>query len=228
MIKVLIIYNQTANPLSYLSGTITVAANGTTTVPDDSKGTLSIDGAFRSDCSNNIVQVSDGTTKFGATDAIRYLDTIPGLTDKDSRGITSTTIVVDSITHQAVDVNMVEGAAINISDTGTTVNTYNEVTSVTSSVLTTITTYTAPVGKTTYLLKSAFAGTNIAAYDIRINNIVKDKKYTHFGLLTNKFIFNAYGTKGLLLTVGDVVIIKVIHNRPFVGDFNARIETIEI
>lgn len=105
---------------------------------------------------------------------------------------------------------------------------YNEVTSVATSVLTTIQTFTAPIGKITFLQKAEVSGTNIAEYTISINAIIQDKKRSYFGSDLNQvFVFAETGT-GLPLAVGDVVTIKVIHSRPVVGDFNSRIQVVEI
>lgn len=117
---------------------------------------------------------------------------------------------------------------ITSSNPGTLKTVYNEVTSVATSVLTTVQTYTAPVGFTTYLQKIEVSGTNIAQYTIEINAVVQDKKRTYFGdTLNEKFVFTETGT-GLKINVGDVVTVKVIHLRPMVGDFNSRIQVIEI
>lgn len=105
---------------------------------------------------------------------------------------------------------------------------YNEISSVVSGVLTTIQTYTAPAGKTTYLQKAEVSGTNIAEYTILVNATIEDKKRTYFGGdLNAMFKFIETGT-GLPLAVGDTVTTKVIHNRPNSGDFNSRIQVIEV
>lgn len=104
---------------------------------------------------------------------------------------------------------------------------YNEVTAA-ASILTTVQTYTAPVGKTTFIQKIEVSGTNIAEYSILINAVIQDKKRTYFsGDLNLAFVFAETGT-GYPLTVGDVVTVKVIHLRPTIGDFNSRIQVVEI
>lgn len=105
---------------------------------------------------------------------------------------------------------------------------YNEVTSVPASVLTTVQTFTAPLGKVTFLQKVEVSGTNIAEYTVEINAAIQDKKRTYFGSELNlKFVFAETGT-GLPLAVGDVVTVKAIHGRPFVANFNSRIQVVEI
>lgn len=105
---------------------------------------------------------------------------------------------------------------------------YNEVSAVASGVLTTIQTYTAPMGSSSYLQKIEVSGDNIAKYTVRINTVVQDRKRTYFGsALNTEFRFVETGT-GLPLQVGDVVLIEVEHIRPDVGDFNSRIQVIEV
>lgn len=105
---------------------------------------------------------------------------------------------------------------------------YNEVSSVATSVLTTVQTYTAPVGYSSYLQKIEVSGTNIAEYTVEINSVVQDKKRTYFGNSLNAdFKFVETGT-GLPLNVGDLVTVKVVHIRPFLGTFNSRIQVIEV
>lgn len=105
---------------------------------------------------------------------------------------------------------------------------YNEITAVATSVLSTIQTYTAPVGKTTFLQKIEVSGSNIAEYTVEINAAVQDKKRTYFsGPLNAEFRFVETGT-GLPLQVGDVVTVRVIHLRPDTGDFNSRLQVIEV
>lgn len=114
------------------------------------------------------------------------------------------------------------------SNPGTLKTFYNEVTSVANSSITTIQTYTAPIGRRTYLQKAALSGTNIAEYTIKVNSVVQDRLRTYFGgPLNAEFKFVETGT-GLPLDEGDVVTIEVVHIRPDVGDFNSRLQVIEV
>ena len=114
------------------------------------------------------------------------------------------------------------------SNPGTLSTIYDEITSVATSVLSTIQTFTAQVGVTTYLQKVEVSGSNIAEYTVEINSVVEDKKRTYFsGPLNAEFRFVETGT-GLPLQVGDVVRVRVIHSRPDTGDFNSRIQIIEV
>lgn len=109
------------------------------------------------------------------------------------------------------------------------VNTFNDVTAVPASVDTTVTTYTAPVAKTTYLQKVTASGTNIAKYEVKVNGVVIDRKRTFFsGPFDVEFEFSNEVNNGYPLSVGDVVTLVVNHNRGSTGDFESRIQSIEI
>lgn len=117
---------------------------------------------------------------------------------------------------------------ITTSNPGEVKSFYNEALAVASGILTTVDTYTAPVGKLTYLQFVEYSGSNIAEYTVLINATIIAKKRTYFGSeLNGEIEFVKTGT-GLPLAVGDVVTIKVIHNRPVQGDFNGRIQVIEV
>jgi hypothetical protein len=97
-----------------------------------------------------------------------------------------------------------------------------EVSNVVTGITETLCTYTAlaPV----YLQKIEFSGTNIAAYELDIDGVITDKKLTFFnGNLENKFDFN----QGLNIELGQVITVKVYHNRPDPGTFNARMQILE-
>lgn len=122
--------------------------------------------------------------------------------------------VTTSGSKNGLDVNV-----INSENAGTLSTVYNEVTSVSAASLVTVGGYTA-LGDSK-LLKIAVSGTNIAAYQVELNASVIDKKRTYFGNSLNaEFGFGA----GLNLVFGDSVLVKVLHNRSDLGDFNARID----
>lgn len=109
-------------------------------------------------------------------------------------------------------------------------NTYNEITSTPSASETTIVTYTAPIGKTTYLLSAESSGTNIARYTISVNGVKLARDYTYFsGPFDSNFDFRTGFSEfpGYELLPGDVVTIKVLHSRSGTGDFNGTIKTLE-
>jgi hypothetical protein len=115
------------------------------------------------------------------------------------------------------------------STTSTVKNTYNSVTSVVSGALTTIVMYTVPPATQAVLQIIEYSGDNIAKYDVLINSNPEATRRTMFGAdLTGMFDFRSGNDSGLLLSAGDVVIMEVLHNRPDVGNFEARIQVLEI
>ena len=117
---------------------------------------------------------------------------------------------------------------VSFASNGLTVPTYNEVSAVASGVLTVITTYTVPAVTKAFLQQILGTGTNIATYTVWINGSLVAKKYTYFTEFAADFVFATDMDSGLNLATGDVVQIKVLHNRPTVGDFNATIQTFEV
>jgi len=112
---------------------------------------------------------------------------------------------------------------------GITRNTYNEVLSVTPGVETTIVTYTVPSGRIAYLSRTEYSGTNIATYTVKINGATQDKKRTNYATSLNEStILNSSGNTGIALVAGDVVIVTATHTNVSTGDFNSRVETVEI
>lgn len=123
-------------------------------------------------------------------------------------------------------INVVVGGA---GGSQATVSTFNSVTSVAASVSTTIVTYTVPALKTARLQRLEVSGTNIAQYDVLVNNVLQARRRTYFGAPLNEtFDFTAEVDLGFKLNSGDVVKINVIHQRPDLGDFEGRIQTVEI
>lgn len=99
---------------------------------------------------------------------------------------------------------------------------YAEVNGIITGVTTLINSYLASSGD--LLQKIEFSGTNIAEYELVIDGITQDKKRTYFGNSLNcSFDFN----NGLVILVGQLIEIYVVHNRPTIGDFNARIQILE-
>jgi hypothetical protein len=142
--------------------------------------------------------------------------------DGDSVAISDGTDTLAINADGSINVNVTSGSAETVKIF------YNEVTAVASSTLTTIITFTAAGGVTTYLQKIEVSGTNIAQYTVEINSVVKDKKRTYFGNSLNEQFVYSINSKGLPLAVGDVVTARVVHLRPNVGDFNSRIQIVEV
>jgi hypothetical protein len=107
---------------------------------------------------------------------------------------------------------------------GIPVNEFNEIASVPAGALTDILTYTVPAPYSGILFRVEVGGNNVATYEIHINNVVEARLRTWFGTsLTQVFEFSS-GASGFQLATGDVVKVKVIHGRPYVGDFEARLQ----
>lgn len=101
-------------------------------------------------------------------------------------------------------------------------NYYSEVTGIVMGLTTLVGTYTAIAD--VFLQKVQFSGTNIAEYELVIDGNTEDKQRTYFGnSLNGTFDFN----NGLSVLTGSVIQVYVVHNRPVVGDFNARIQILE-
>lgn len=125
----------------------------------------------------------------------------------------------------SINVNIVSGSVA----TTAIINSYNEVTSVGAASPTVVNTYIVPLGKDAFLQQIAFSGTNIATYEVLVNNIVIDKKRTYFGTsLDSNFHFSNSSADGYVLASGDVVTVRVTHNRPDLGDFNCRVQALEV
>lgn len=106
---------------------------------------------------------------------------------------------------------------------------YAEITSVASSTPTVIQTYTVPSGVSAFLQKITMSGTNIATYELLVNATVIDKKRTWFnGSLNEEFDLSDFSKDGIPLNPGDVVSVRVTHIRPDLGDFNSRLQVVEV
>jgi hypothetical protein len=112
---------------------------------------------------------------------------------------------------------------VNVVSTGQQLYSYfTEVDNVATGVTTLLATYTAV--SDVYLQKVELMGTNIAEFELVIDGVTQDKKRTFFnGNLENKFDFNA----GLNILPGSVIEVYVIHNRPELGQFNARMQILQ-
>ena len=116
----------------------------------------------------------------------------------------------------------------NVTAQGSNKIVYNEVTSVAAATLTTILTYTVPSVTTASLQQVMVSGTNIATFEVYINAVKISKKRTYFQNLNEEFIYAVTSNNGYSVTTGDVIQIKVEHNRPNLGDFEATVQLIEL
>lgn len=196
---------------------------------------VSIDGtALEVDIqhTNDSIRLGDGTNYLTST-------TIGGDVGLDVNIINPLSVEIDagdgdniaiSDGTNTLSVNTDGSINVKVSDTlGTLISSFSEITSVASSTTTDINSYTVPIGKTGFLQKVYLSGTNIAEYEILINGIVQEKTRTWFGNSLNEELdFSDYSKNGIPLIAGDIVKARVTHNRPSVGDFNARIQVVEI
>lgn len=105
---------------------------------------------------------------------------------------------------------------------------YNEALSVPAGVTTLLLTYTVPAGKTSILERISVTGENIAYYKVLKNAVVIDSKHTNFGTnLNEEFNYSATADLGIKLVAGDILTVTVLHNRPYLANFAARLQVIE-
>lgn len=111
--------------------------------------------------------------------------------------------------------------SLNTKPGGTPKAFFNEVTSVANGMQTTI--ITQMISAVSRLQKVRVSGTNVAMYEVLLNNIVIDKKRTYFGSSLNEEF--DFGDQVIQATW--ILSVRVTHERPDVGDFNARIQVVE-
>lgn len=106
---------------------------------------------------------------------------------------------------------------------------FNEVLSVPSGFETLIVSYTVPIGSSAILERSDTSGDNVARFNVYLNGSAFDVQRTYFGGEFNAHFEYTTGTSdGFVLNAGDILTVKVLHNRPFVGNFTGRIQVVEI
>ena len=111
----------------------------------------------------------------------------------------------------------------------TPVNQFNAITSAASGISTLLLSYTVPVGYTANMFRIEYGGDNIGQFDVHVNSALVARRRTYFGgELADTFEFAANGANGYPLNAGDIVQLYVLHNRPFLGNFEARIQLILI
>jgi uncharacterized UPF0146 family protein len=95
-------------------------------------------------------------------------------------------------------------------------NIYNEVLNVSNGIPTEILNTTLTFDK--YLKLVSVSGTNIAMYELLIDNVVIAKSYTYYTNLNHNFLMERMN-----LSSGQNIKVIVTHARPNNGDFNANI-----
>lgn len=107
---------------------------------------------------------------------------------------------------------------------------FNEVTAVPVGLETIVATYTAPAGKTSCLLQIYAGGTNVTKFIVYNNLALYDKKYTSAAQLNENFDFKTGSSivPGQIIGVGNTITITTTQIGTSPGDFNARIQVLEI
>jgi hypothetical protein len=100
----------------------------------------------------------------------------------------------------------------------TNINQFSEISSLVKSTLTDIVTYTIPVGKTFYLKMVESSGNNYAEYSV-LRGVTKigSKRSSELDFNVNLPFHD------LPFNSGEIISVKVIHERPQSGDFEGRI-----
>ena len=124
----------------------------------------------------------------------------------------------------SVNVNIVTAPSANVIK-----NTFSQASAVAPGIETTITTYVVPVTTIAFLQRISVSGENMGQYKIYRNASLIDSRRTYFGGSVNEnFEYSNGPADGYSLNQGDVITVKILHNRPHVGNFEARIQALEI
>lgn len=108
-------------------------------------------------------------------------------------------------------------------------NVFGTASAVVGGATTMIVSYTVPVGKVALLQRAEASGENIGKYTLSINGSPIDVKRTYFsGSYNVQFEFTTGQENGLSMQAGDQIEIEILHNRPFLGDFDGRIQVYEV
>lgn len=105
---------------------------------------------------------------------------------------------------------------------------YNEITGIATGIYSTVVTYVVPALKSAVLQKVFVSGENVAKYDVYINGNIINTRRTNYTMLNEIFDFLSTGNTGYVVSAGDQVILKVLHDRPNVSKFEGTIQVIEI
>jgi len=119
-------------------------------------------------------------------------------------------------------------SATSVEDSDISRNFFGSVTGVPANIETQIVQYTVPLGKRAVVVRAEYSGEQIALYKVYIDNIQQAARRTHHGIgLTGQFDFTDAISSGMIAPPGSTVKIAVIHNRPGLGQFDARIQVVE-
>lgn len=107
---------------------------------------------------------------------------------------------------------------------------FNEVPAIPINFETTINTYTAPLGKTSYLLSILNSGDNRGQFQIYNNAILFDKQYTNVTTLSALFDYktNVSSVPGYVIPVGNTITVTAINAGTSSGAYNSRFLILEV
>jgi len=107
---------------------------------------------------------------------------------------------------------------------------YNEVSAVAVGIETTINTYTAPVGKTCYLLNILGAGQNIGQFNIYSGVPLFDKQYLSYTLFNVTFDYKTgvNSVPGYVVASGSTIKVTAINAGSSSCMYNSRIMVLEV
>ena len=126
----------------------------------------------------------------------------------------------------SIDVNIVDSASGNRRQLDPV---FNEITNIPRNILTELVNYTVPLNNRYFLQRINVGGANVATYQLERFGNVQERVRTYFGApLTTQMNFDGYSEDGLELTPGEIIRVKVEHYRPDNGDFEGRIQLLEI
>lgn len=107
---------------------------------------------------------------------------------------------------------------------------YNEVSGIAVGIETTINSYTAPIGKTSYLLSILSSGGNRGTYNIYNNGSLFDRQYSNVTVLTANFDYKtgSGSVPGMVIPVGNTIDVKIVNAGSSTADYNARFMILEV
>ena len=85
--------------------------------------------------------------------------------------------------------------------------------------------YAVPIGQVVFLVRIEFAGSNIGKYNLYFDSNIEQTTWTWFnGPMFGAWDFSIPEMGGVPVPGGTVIKVKASHNRPYVGEFSARIQ----
>ncbi|MEM5807974.1 MAG: hypothetical protein QW818_02475 [Candidatus Aenigmatarchaeota archaeon] len=154
-----------------------------------------------------------------------------GKNDREYRAYREDPLLVDH-TRKAV-IALIEDTQlplpVTISDgSANIISPFGEISSVPSSVETTIVSYVVPPGRSAYLQRAEFGGTNIATYMVKRGASVIAKHITWWTSFEGFCVWQDASKNGLKLNPGESITVTVFHTRGMPSDHHARFVLVEV